>query len=181
MIAVTVKSASAAIVAESPIIAFAMDRRRRKRLLLHGRAGRLAADLVDVGLGHGGQCLGEGRDFRFGEVHEGIVAGRTGRFDGSVALGEVSLLGRARELPALRGIDRGAGDAAKGRELSRSAEEGYFAEGDAAIEAARSAGDNTFVDLSEAEVAAFAEALSTVTQSYVDEVGGEATRAAMQK
>lgn len=76
---------------------------------------------------------------------------------------------------------RAAVDAAKGRELSRSAEEGYFAEGDAAIEAARSAGDNTFVDLSEAEVAAFAEALSTVTQAYVDEVGGEATRAAMQK
>jgi len=76
---------------------------------------------------------------------------------------------------------RAAIDGARGRALSRSAEEGYFAEGDAAIEAARAAGDNTFVDLSEAEVAVFAEALSAVTQAYVDDVGGEATRAAMQK
>lgn len=72
-------------------------------------------------------------------------------------------------------------DSAIGRGLSRSAETAWNATADAAVAAARASGDNTIVDLSEAEIAAFAEAVSTVTESYVAGVGGEAALAAMQK
>ena len=53
MIAVTPKRASAATVAESRVSAFTMDLNWRKSLLLHGCAGRLATDIVDIGLRHG--------------------------------------------------------------------------------------------------------------------------------
>ena len=49
-----------------------------------------------------------------------------------------------------------------------------------ALEAARASGDNTVIDLSDAEIAAFAEAVAAVTDAYVAEVDGEAALAAMK-
>ena len=40
--------------------------------------------------------------------------------------------------------------------------------------------DTAIVDLTDDEIAAFTEAVSEVTDSYVDSVGGEATMAAMR-
>lgn len=71
-------------------------------------------------------------------------------------------------------------DGASGRGLSQSAEEAWNAAAQAALAAARASGDNTVIDLGEAEIAAFAEAVSAVTAGYVAAVGGEATLAAMQ-
>lgn len=71
-------------------------------------------------------------------------------------------------------------DASIGRGLSQSAEDAWNATGETAIEAARATGDNTFVDLSEDEIAAFAEVVAPVRDAYVAAVGGEAALAAMQ-
>ena len=65
------------------------------------------------------------------------------------------------------------------RELSRSAEEAWNATADAALEAARADEANAVIELTEEEVAAFAEAVSTVTQAYVDGVNGADAAAAM--
>ena len=72
-------------------------------------------------------------------------------------------------------------DAAAGRGVSESAETSWNATADAALEAARASADNVVIDLSEAEIAAFADAVADVTSAYVAEVGGEAALAAMQK
>jgi TRAP-type C4-dicarboxylate transport system substrate-binding protein len=71
-------------------------------------------------------------------------------------------------------------DALAGKPLSKSAEDAWHATADAAIQAARDSGDNTVIDLSEEEIAAFAEAVAPVTQSYVDAVGGADALAAMR-
>lgn len=76
---------------------------------------------------------------------------------------------------------RAAVDQVRGRELSRSAEEGYLAAGAEGIEIAKTAGDNTVVELTEEEAAAFAEALSGVTNAYVEQVGGADTLAVLQQ
>ena len=71
-------------------------------------------------------------------------------------------------------------DSIAGEPLSRSAEEAWNATADAAIQAARDSGDNTVIDLSEEEIAAFAERIDPVTDAYVEEVGGEEAIAAMR-
>lgn len=75
---------------------------------------------------------------------------------------------------------RAAIDAAAGVALSKSAEDAWNATADAALEAARADASNVVIDLSEAEVAAFAEAVAAVTDAYVADVKGAAALAAMQ-
>lgn len=77
--------------------------------------------------------------------------------------------------------ERAALDAASGRGLSQSAEDSWNATADAALIAARESGDNTVVDLTADEIAAFAAAVEPVTQAYVDSVGGADTLAALQQ
>lgn len=71
-------------------------------------------------------------------------------------------------------------DAVAGAPLSKSAEDAWLATANAALKAARDAGDNTMVDLNEAEIAAFADAVSGVVTTYVDAHDGAATLAAMR-
>jgi TRAP-type C4-dicarboxylate transport system substrate-binding protein len=64
--------------------------------------------------------------------------------------------------------------------LSKSAEDAWNATSDDGVAQARASGDNVFIDLTEEEAAAFAEAVSGVVNAYVAEVGGEAALAAMR-
>jgi TRAP-type C4-dicarboxylate transport system substrate-binding protein len=64
--------------------------------------------------------------------------------------------------------------------LSKSAEDAWNATSDDGVAQARASGDNVFIDLTEGEAAAFAEAVSGVVNAYVAEVGGEAALAAMR-
>ncbi|MBF9037271.1 C4-dicarboxylate ABC transporter substrate-binding protein [Rhodobacterales bacterium LSUCC0246] len=64
--------------------------------------------------------------------------------------------------------------------LSKSAEDAWNATSDDGVAQARASGDNVFIDLTEDEAAAFAEAVSGVVNAYVAEVGGEAALAAMR-
>lgn len=81
---------------------------------------------------------------------------------------------------SLSDSQRAALDAASGLPLSESAEVAWNATANAAMEAARASGDNTVIDLTEDEIAAFAEAVAPVTDAYVAQVKGEAALAAMQ-
>lgn len=81
---------------------------------------------------------------------------------------------------ALPEDQREALDEASGMSLSQNAEEAWNATADAALQAARDAGDNTVIDLSEEEAQAFTDAVATVVDSYVAEVGGEDAMAAMR-
>ncbi|MAC76976.1 MAG: C4-dicarboxylate ABC transporter substrate-binding protein [Rhodobacteraceae bacterium] len=80
---------------------------------------------------------------------------------------------------SLTDTQRAALDAASGLVLSESAEVAWNATADAAMEAARASGDNNVIDLTDDEIAAFAEAVAPVTDAYVAQVGGEAALAAM--
>ena len=71
-------------------------------------------------------------------------------------------------------------DAASGLALSESAEVAWNATADEALAAARTSGENTIVDLSADEAAAFTAALIGVTDAYVADVGGAAALAAMR-
>jgi TRAP-type transport system periplasmic protein len=64
--------------------------------------------------------------------------------------------------------------------LSKSAEDAWNATAIAATDAARKLDDNTFVDLTDEQAAAFAAMIEPVTNAYVASVGGEAALAAMQ-
>ena len=64
--------------------------------------------------------------------------------------------------------------------LSKSAEDAWNATTDDGVAKARASGDNVFIDLTEEEAAAFAEAVSGVVNAYVAEVGGEDALAAMR-
>lgn len=71
-------------------------------------------------------------------------------------------------------------DAASGPGLSKNAEDAWQAAADAALEAAAATGDNTIVELSAEEVAAFTAAVAAVTDKYVSDVDGAAALAAMR-
>lgn len=71
-------------------------------------------------------------------------------------------------------------DAAAGEPLSESAETAWNATADAALKAAREAGDNVMIDLSEEEAQAFEDAVANVVNAYVERVNGEAALAAMR-
>ncbi|MDO7631287.1 MAG: C4-dicarboxylate ABC transporter substrate-binding protein, partial [Loktanella sp.] len=64
--------------------------------------------------------------------------------------------------------------------VSQSAEDAWNATADAGVATARTLSENTFVDLTEAEAAVFADAIAAVTGAYVDGVGGADALAAMQ-
>lgn len=74
---------------------------------------------------------------------------------------------------------KAAMDAAIGVPLSKSAEDAWYAAASAAIEAARADSNNTVVDLTEAEAAAFAAAVAGVVDAYVANVGGADALAAL--
>ncbi len=113
-------------------------------------------------------------DFKLDEVANSYTFGANlGR------LAFYAVMGQAK-YDGLSDAQKAAIDAAKGVALSQSAEEAWNATSDAAVAAARATGDNTFVDLTEAEAAAFAAVIAPVTGAYVASVGGEATLAAMQ-
>jgi TRAP-type C4-dicarboxylate transport system substrate-binding protein len=71
-------------------------------------------------------------------------------------------------------------DSPSNQTVSQSAEDAWNATADAGVATARTLPENTFVDLTEAEAAAFAEVISSVTGAYVDGVGGHDALAAMQ-
>ncbi|SLN12724.1 C4-dicarboxylate-binding periplasmic protein precursor [Roseivivax jejudonensis] len=71
-------------------------------------------------------------------------------------------------------------DEVAGAELSKSAEDAWNATADSALQAARDAGDNTIIELSEDEAQAFNDAVAEVTDAYVERVGGQAAYDAMQ-
>lgn len=71
-------------------------------------------------------------------------------------------------------------DAVAGIALSQSAEDAWNATAGAALDAARAAGDNTVIDLTPEEIAAFAAAVAGVTNAYVESVGGQDTLKAMR-
>jgi TRAP-type C4-dicarboxylate transport system substrate-binding protein len=78
----------------------------------------------------------------------------------------------------------GLSDAAKAAidpyALSKSAEDAWNATADASIAAARASDDNTVIDLTAEEVAAFSDAVASVVGAYVDRVGGEAALGALR-
>jgi len=113
-------------------------------------------------------------DFKLDEVADAISLGAPlGRLTFFAVIGEGSY-------NALSDDAKAALDAASGAELSKSAEDAWLATANAALDAARADAKNTIVDLTDDEIAAFTEAVSEVTDSYVDSVGGEATMAAMR-
>lgn len=113
-------------------------------------------------------------DFKLNEVANSYTFGANlGRLSFFTVMNEA----RYKGLPD---DQRAALDAAIGLELSKSAEDAWNATADAGVAAARALGESTFVDLTEEEIAAFAEATAGVTEAYVKNVGGEATLAAMR-
>ncbi len=71
-------------------------------------------------------------------------------------------------------------DSASNQTVSKSAEDAWNETADAGVATARALPENTFVDLTEEEAAAFAAVIAPVTGAYVDSVGGADALAAMQ-
>ncbi len=71
-------------------------------------------------------------------------------------------------------------DTSSNTAVSKSAEDAWNITAIESVAMARELDDNTFVDLTEEEAAAFAAVIAPVTGAYVAVVGGEATLAAMQ-
>ena len=71
-------------------------------------------------------------------------------------------------------------DKNSGMGLSRSGEENWNARADATIEKLRAAGDNTVIELTDEQVAAFSKKVMPVTEKVVKELGAEDVLAAMQ-
>lgn len=114
-------------------------------------------------------------DFKLDEVASSLTFGAPlGRLAFYAVMGQGSY-------DALSDEAKAAVDAAAGRGVSQSAEDAWNVTANAAIAAARASGDNTIVDLSDEEIAAFADAVSAVTDAYVTAVGGEAVLAAMRE
>ena len=110
-------------------------------------------------------------DFKLDEVANSYTLGAN--------LGRLSFYAVMNE-----GVYNGLSDEAKAAidtmALSKSAEDAWNATSDDGLATARATGDNTFIDLTEEEAAAFAEAVSGVVNAYVAEVGGEDALAAMR-
>jgi len=71
-------------------------------------------------------------------------------------------------------------DANSGRGLSKSAEDAWHAKGDKAIAAAKAAGDNTVIELSDAEADAFAKITLAVTDKVIADLDAKDVLAAMR-
>jgi len=113
-------------------------------------------------------------DFKLDEVADSITLGANlGRLAFYVVMGE-------SRYNSLSDTSRAALDAAIGVPLSKSAEDAWAATAATAVAAAKASGDNTIVELSADEAAAFAAALTAVTDEYVASVGGEDVLAVMR-
>ncbi len=86
----------------------------------------------------------------------------------------------AAKYDGLPAEQKAAIDAIAGAALSKSAEDAWNVTANAALETARASADNTIVDLTADEAAAFSAAVADVVNKYVASVGGEATLAKMQ-
>ena len=113
-------------------------------------------------------------DFKLDEVAASVTVGAPlGRLSFYAVMSQAVYDGLSADKQA-------AIDAASGLALSESAEVAWNATADAALAAAKASGENTIVELSADEVAAFAAALADVTDAYVADVGGGATLASMR-
>ena len=112
-------------------------------------------------------------DFKLDEVADAITVGAPlGRLVFYAVMNEAKYNG-------LPDDQRAAIDAIAGAPLSESAEDAWLATANAALDAARADSKNTVTDLTDEEVAAFAEAVSGVGDAYVSAVGGADALAAM--
>ena len=113
-------------------------------------------------------------DFKLDEVADALTVG--------APLGRITFYTVMNQSTynALSDAEKAAIDAASGEALSKSAEDAWLATADAALAAARADANNTVVDLTADEAAAFQAAVAGVVDSYVASVGGEAALAAMR-
>ena len=113
-------------------------------------------------------------DFKLDEVADSLILGAPlGRLTFYTVLNENVYNG----LPA---DQRAAIDAASGESLSKSAEDAWLVTANAAMDAARADANNTVIDLTDAEAAAFSDAVAGVVESYVASVDGASALAAMR-
>ena len=114
-------------------------------------------------------------DFKLDEVANSFTMGAPlGRLSFFAVMGESAY-------DALSDEARAALDANIGRDVSNNAETAFNAKAVTGVARARLDAKNTFVDLSDEGIAAFREAVSSVTADYVESVDGEAVLAAMQQ
>jgi TRAP-type transport system periplasmic protein len=113
-------------------------------------------------------------DFKLEEVANSYTLGA------NIGRGSFFAVMTQAKYDALPDDQKAAIDAVAGIPLSQSAEEAWLETADAAVEAARAAGDNTFIDLTEEEAQAFTDAMSAIVDQYVASVGGEAVLQSMQ-
>ena len=113
-------------------------------------------------------------DFKLDEVANSYTLGA------NIGRGSFYAVMNQAAYDALPDDQKAAIDAVAGVPLSKSAEDAWNATANAALDAARAAGDNTVIDLTPEEAQAFADAVAAVTNAYVDSVGGADTLAAMR-
>jgi len=113
-------------------------------------------------------------DFKLDEVADALTIGAPlGRLTFYTVLNRGVYDGLSKE-------EKAAVDAASGAGLSKSAEDAWMKTATEALEIAQNDKANTIIELTDAEKAAFAQAVSGVIQSYVKSVDGAATLDAMQ-
>lgn len=113
-------------------------------------------------------------DFKLDEVADAITVGAPlGRLTFYTVMNQAKYDG-------LPDDQKAAIDAVAGAPLSKSAETAWLATADAALTAAKADAKNTVTELSDAEKAAFAEAVKGVVDAYVGGVDGASALAAMQ-
>jgi TRAP-type C4-dicarboxylate transport system substrate-binding protein len=113
-------------------------------------------------------------DFKLDEVANSYTLGA------NIGRGSFYAVMTAAKYDALPDDQKAAIDAVAGAPLSKSAEDAWNATANAALEAARAAGDNTIIELTPEEAQAFADAVAAVTDAYVAANGGEAVLAKMR-
>lgn len=115
------------------------------------------------------------KDFKLDEVADAITIGAP---LGRVSFYTVMNLGVYEDLPD---DQRAALDSASGMPLSKSAEDAWLVTANAALETAKADTNNTVVELTAEEAAAFTEALTNVVDTYVTSVDGADALAAMRQ
>ena len=113
-------------------------------------------------------------DFKLDEVADSYTIG--------APLGHITfyLVMSQKKYDSLSAEHKAVIDKNSGMGLSKSGEDHWNAGADETITALRAAGDNTVIDLTDEEIAAFAKLLMPVTDAIVKELGGEDVLAAMQ-
>lgn len=113
-------------------------------------------------------------DFKLDEVANSYTLGA------NIGRGSFFTVMTQAKYDALPDDQKAAIDAVAGVPLSKSAEEAWLATADAALAAARAAGDNVVIDLTPEEAEAFHAAVAAVADTYVAGVDGAATLAKMR-